>query len=107
MSVRLAVTLGDPRGIGPEIVARVLSDPPAAAEYVVIGPAGLIRDMPAAERIAVEESGVAVGLTDASRLSLSPEDAGRLAGRSVERAARLALAGEVDAIVTGPADRPT
>jgi len=32
----------------------------------------------------------------------SPEDAGRIAGQAVEEAVRLALAGEVDGIVTGP-----
>ena len=36
---RLAVTLGDPRGIGPEIVARALADERvrAACEVVVVG----------------------------------------------------------------------
>ena len=33
---------------------------------------------------------------------LSDEEAGRVAGQAIEEAARLALAGEVDAIVTGP-----
>ena len=39
---RLAVTLGDPRGIGPEIVARALADERvrAACEVVVVGPLG-------------------------------------------------------------------
>ena len=39
---RLAVTLGDPRGIGPEIVAAALRDPrvAAVAELVIIGPRG-------------------------------------------------------------------
>jgi len=103
MPPRIAVTLGDPRGIGPEIVARVLADPPAPATYIVIGPAGLIADIPAHRRIAVDDAGRTV--TPASRLALAAADAGGLAGRAVERAARLALAGEVDAVVTGPAEK--
>ncbi|MFO0071822.1 MAG: 4-hydroxythreonine-4-phosphate dehydrogenase PdxA, partial [Gemmatimonas sp.] len=49
--MRLALTLGDPRGIGPEIVGKALSDPriaalsasahgPNAVAWRVIGPRG-------------------------------------------------------------------
>ncbi|HXV86550.1 MAG TPA: 4-hydroxythreonine-4-phosphate dehydrogenase PdxA, partial [Gemmatimonadales bacterium] len=100
----MALTLGDPRGIGPEIVARVLAAPPAGADFVVIGPEGLIRSLPAAERIAVDPPGEAP-VTDASRLGLDAPRAGKLAGLAVERAARLALDRQVDAIVTGPAEK--
>ena len=102
MPPRVALTLGDPRGIGPEIIARVLADPPAPAEFTVIGPAGLIRDLPAARRISV---GAADTLNATTRLSLDVRDAGRLTGEAVERAAALALAGDVQAIVTGPAEK--
>jgi 4-hydroxythreonine-4-phosphate dehydrogenase len=34
--------------------------------------------------------------------TLPPEEAGRIAGEAVQEAARLAIAGEVDAVVTGP-----
>jgi 4-hydroxythreonine-4-phosphate dehydrogenase len=80
--LKLAITVGDPRGIGPEIVAAALADPrvTSAAEYVVIGS----RD-PAA--------------------GLSAPDAGRRAGEAVVRAVELALAGEVDGIVTAPLDK--
>ena len=39
----LAITLGDPRGIGPEIVAKALADPRVLSldmRPIVIGPAG-------------------------------------------------------------------
>jgi 4-hydroxythreonine-4-phosphate dehydrogenase len=90
---RLAVTLGDPRGIGPEITARALADERvrASAELVIVGPSGT--------EVAVGES---VG-------RWSPDDgaaaAGRLAGLAVERAVALALSGEVDGIVTAPLDK--
>jgi 4-hydroxythreonine-4-phosphate dehydrogenase len=90
---RLAVTLGDPRGIGPEVVAAAARDPrvQAAAILHVIGPTGTSVD--------VDE---AVGRWCASE---SVARAGHLAGRSVDRAIALALAGDVDGIVTAPLDK--
>lgn len=80
MRPRVALTVGDPRGIGPELVAKVTADPPAGAEYVVIGEA-----------------------TNAE--AVSPEAAGRAVKSQIETAVRMALAGEVQAIVTGPAEK--
>ena len=42
MKARLAMTVGDPRGIGPEIVAKALADPRVAGRFdiVVVGPRG-------------------------------------------------------------------
>ena len=39
---RLAITLGDPRGIGPEIVSAAIADSRvrARAEVVLVGPSG-------------------------------------------------------------------
>ncbi len=73
---RLAVTLGDPRGIGPEVVEEALAQP-IDAEVRLVGK---------------REAGS----------GFSEAEAGRVAGAAIETAARLALAGEVDAIVTGP-----
>ena len=91
--VRLAVTLGDPRGIGPEIVAAVLADADLArvASLVVVGPSGTPTP--------VDD---AVGTWSALG---TPADAGQLAGRAIERAVALALAGAVDGIVTAPIDK--
>jgi len=88
---RLAVTLGDPRGIGPEVVARALATP-LEAEITLIGADDQIARLTAARKVGV----------GAWEKGQGEEAAGRLAGRSVEHAVRLALAGEVDAIVTGP-----
>ena len=44
---RLAITLGDPRGIGPEIAARALAEP-LAAEITVVGAEDQIAGVPAA-----------------------------------------------------------
>ena len=98
---RLAVTLGDPRGIGPEITRAALEQP-LDAEITVVGPDDLITSIPAARRVGVgtwgQGTGESPGHARASR-------AGRLAGHAIETAVRLALAGEVDAIVTAPANK--
>ncbi len=73
---RLAVTLGDPRGIGPEVVAKALALGPLHADVVLLG--------------------------SRERDAASADVAGRIAGEAVAEAVRLALAGEADAVVTGP-----
>lgn len=72
---RLAVAVGDPRGIGPEVVRKALRQP-LDADVRIVG-----------------------GWEDGAPNDL---EAGRVAARGIEEAVRLALAGEVDAIVTGP-----
>jgi len=91
--LRLAITLGDPRGIGPEIVAAALADPTVAglASFTVIGPTGTV--------CRVDES---VGEW---RSGGSVAEAGAIAGRAIERAVELAKAGTCDGIVTGPIDK--
>lgn len=114
MPPRVAITLGDPRGIGPEVVSKTLADPPAEAEYVVIGPDELVAEVPAAdERIGVgtlggqraEEVGKAQASVSRPPALLDPEDAGRLTGAAVLKGVELALAGAVDAVVTAPAEK--
>lgn len=98
---RVAVTLGDPRGIGPEIIARALAEP-LPADITLIGADDQIGAIPASRRISVGTWNAGSGETaDHGRMLR----AGRIAGHAVEAAARLALAGEVDAIVTAPAHK--
>src|SRR5262245_24791837 len=93
MRPRLAVTLGDPRGIGPEVVAAALGDDEvrSACECVVVGPTGTA--VPAGESIGEWRS---AGGASA---------AGRLAGLAIEKAVAMARAGEVRGIVTAPIDK--
>ena len=90
---RLAVTLGDPRGIGAEIVAKMLTDGRAAraASLVIVGPTGA--------GVEVQE---AIGEW---RAKGDGALAGRLAGAAIERAVALARQGDVDGIVTAPIDK--
>ncbi len=92
-SLRLAVTLGDPRGIGPEVVSKAIRDPrvQAAATVRTVGPGGCGIDV-------AESIGEWRAADDAAT-------AGRLAALAVERAVDLARDGSVDGIVTAPLDK--
>ena len=96
------MTLGDPRGIGPEITERALAEP-AGAEVTVIGAEDQIAGIEAARRVSVGTWGLGSGERADDRARAIR--AGRLTGHAVETAVRLALAGEVDAIVTAPAHK--
>jgi 4-hydroxythreonine-4-phosphate dehydrogenase len=79
MRPRIAITLGDPAGIGPEIARAALdSGELPEADYRLIG----------------ETNGHSLGKP-------TPASA-RAAFAALEEAAQLALAGEIDAVVTGP-----
>ncbi len=99
---RLAVTLGDPRGIGPEITARALAGE-VEAEVTVLGAEDQIAAVPARARISVGSWGQGSGERDGDRGRAMR--AGRIAGHAVENAVKLARRGEVDAIVTAPAHK--
>jgi 4-hydroxythreonine-4-phosphate dehydrogenase len=102
MTPRLAVTLGDPRGIGPEIVRAALATP-IAAEVTVVGPEDLIADLPVSRKVGVGrwEAGSGEGSGDRARMM----KAGKLAGHAIEAAARLVREGEVDGVVTAPIEK--
>ena len=103
---RLALTVGDPAGIGPEIVLKALASsscPPA--EWVVYGPLALLEErsrrfsLPApatlaAAVVSVETAPVALGVVSA--------EGGRAAAAAVQAAVADALAGRVAGIVTAP-----
>jgi len=95
----LAVTLGDPRGIGPEVAFRAASalsatDPDARVLFVV--PEGI--DVPASFPYPTES----VKPWDGSAV-----DAGRVAALSIEHAVALAGLGRVGAVVTAPLHKPS
>ncbi len=98
---RVAITVGDPRGIGPEISRKVLQHPPENSDYVLIGPAEQVCDV-GVDSIVV---GGGRGKGEAGCADLPIEEAGRLTVLQVEKAVALALEGSVDAIVTGPAEK--
>lgn len=121
----IAITLGDPAGIGPEIIAKAFRDAPAAtAGCLVAGDVASMRrasgciagpgqpplpvlelDHPAEALqvpprcIPVWQVGAPVPLVPMGQVSAV---AGELAGRCVMWAAQAALRGEVAALVTAP-----
>ncbi|MCC7001725.1 MAG: 4-hydroxythreonine-4-phosphate dehydrogenase PdxA [Gemmatimonadaceae bacterium] len=110
----LAITLGDPRGIGPEIVRAALATRAvaSAADFRVLGPPGTgvdVTDAIGAWDEGVGEHAEASRSTAASRSAAADAErgarAGRLAGLAIERAVQLAQRGEVQGIVTAPIDK--
>ena len=90
---RLAITLGDPRGIGPELVQAMLDDDAIGdvCDLLVVGPRGTEVDVHESVGTWMPGGGAAL--------------AGRLAGDAVVRAVELAQAGAVRGIVTAPLDK--
>lgn len=125
MSKIIAVTMGDPAGIGPEIIIKSLAEGElSGAPAVVVGCASTLRRImamgitPQAElRIvnSVAEARFAPGIINVIDEPLADPDAlkpgvvqvaaGDLAYRCVTRATELALAGEVQAIATAPLNK--
>lgn len=79
----IGITVGDPAGVGPEVVRAALSDPrlPGGFDYRIIG----------------GDAAFPPGQS-------TPESA-RFAFSALEEAARLAGAGEIQAVVTGPVSK--
>jgi len=117
----VAVTMGDPAGIGAEIVVAAYPDLVAAADPVVVGDADVLR-----EAVAVRDSDLTVAAVDAVPETVDPEtipvvdldlvdappeygvvreDYGAASLAFVERAAELATDGAVDAIATAPINK--
>ncbi|HEX2251285.1 MAG TPA: 4-hydroxythreonine-4-phosphate dehydrogenase PdxA [Gemmatimonadales bacterium] len=99
---RVAIALGDPRGVGPEITARALADS-LAADVTVIGAEDQIAPLQASTKVSVGSWGLGSGESGADRNRAIR--AGRITGNAVEAAVKLALDGKVDAVVTGPAHK--
>lgn len=119
----LAVTLGDPAGIGPEVSLKALADPEvhALARCVLVGPAAVARRTAAWLCLAQPVAEVAPPFGDLpdgfpildtgplSAADVKPgelcAEGGRAGVTAVETAARLAMEGGVDAIVTAPLNK--
>jgi 4-hydroxythreonine-4-phosphate dehydrogenase len=120
----LALTIGDPVGIGPEIVARTLAEPPddVIARGLAVGDARSVRraakvsnldvQVRSVERVADArfEPGV-IDVLEQDCLSTDlpwgkvQAEAGRAAIAAIESAATAALRGEVAAVVTAPINK--
>jgi 4-hydroxythreonine-4-phosphate dehydrogenase len=121
---RIAITMGDAAGVGPEVIMKALAHRElyAIARPLVVGDA---RRLAAAGRIVKcglavraiagpDDAGFEPGTVDCIDLALVPEDTpfgklstacGEAAYRFIERAVALAVAREVDAICTAPLNK--
>ncbi len=102
--------MGDPAGIGPEVVLRALADPDRPKGRVLVyGPAAVLVER--ARRFLLREPEalgievVDVPMTDEAPLGRVSAAGGRAAAEAVLAAARDALAGRVSGLVTAPLNK--
>lgn len=102
-SLPLAITCGDPAGVGPEIVARLAAAPaPDGARYTLIGPASWLETVPAAAHV----NRVAVGAgTFRAEPGMPSVEGARVALAAMEEAAAGCRAGRYAAVTTGPVSK--
>lgn len=121
----IAVTMGDPAGVGPEIAIKALLKPKVrkVCKPVLIGDLGILRKT--TNQLGIEVSFKALSSPkEASgkkgvieildlknvdsrsfRIGEASVEGGRAAIQYIEKATRLALNGEVDAVATGPINK--
>lgn len=125
MTTNIAVTMGDPAGIGPEIIIKSLAGKELAgspvvvvgcartlqrvleqglAAPVVIRPIDTVSDAQFAPNV-INVLDEPLADPDALKPGVVQAQAGDLAWRCVKRAAELAMAGDVNAIATAPLNK--
>jgi 4-hydroxythreonine-4-phosphate dehydrogenase len=118
-NAKVAVTLGDPAGVGPEVIVKALAALPEQerGDFVIVGntealeranraaETGLsftLASAPAAGKIAVDEVELGAALPEIGKVSAVAGDA---SVRYISRAVDLALARQADVIVTAPINK--
>ena len=101
MPAELAITCGDPAGVGPEIIAAWLAaHATEARDVAVIGPAKWLASLDTRAKT------IAVGLEESSAMPGQPTGEGALvAWAAMERAAAGCRQGEFSGVVTGPVSK--
>lgn len=114
--------MGDPAGIGPEIIAKAFAHAPAPRRWLVIGDADVIRQAAGFAKMSldvrpiqrVEDATFAQGVDvldlknvklDELRMGQVSAMAGNAAFEAIREAIELAKAGRVDAVVTAPINK--
>jgi len=91
----IAVTLGDPRGVGPEVMEKAVRS--------------LVREIPEDALLILGHHGSDPGLAPFESVGIwdgSEAGAGTVTAAAIRRGVELALGGRVGALVTGPAHKP-
>lgn len=120
----IGITMGDPSGIGPEIIIKALGDPAVYKKcrpFVIgnelilrktAGSLGIDIDIaknPDLKQFSPDKDRIALIDPDSSTLEFSPGvptiTGGKSVGRYIEEAAKMALRGDIDAITTAPINK--
>jgi 4-hydroxythreonine-4-phosphate dehydrogenase len=107
MAVRIAISVGDPAGIGPEIIWRALAQPAPGVEYQVYGSRALISRLSEPVASAVPESAATwIDVSGIDEDAIAPGRPGPASGRlqveSLAAALDAVLEGRADALCTAP-----
>jgi len=100
----IGITMGDPAGIGPEVIAKALKDDRAGAagRTIVIGSAAVFQQvgggrLPILDAVRVDRRRIRPGRISAQ--------SGRAAARALQLGLQMTLDGRLDALVTGPVSK--
>jgi len=112
MPVRLAITLGDPSGIGPEVALKALAAelPADDAEYSLIGDRAFMERLNGQLRLGLDWLHPRATILESGNLGKATFNAGSLeAARAavswLEKSAELCLQGHVQGVVTAPVNK--
>jgi 4-hydroxythreonine-4-phosphate dehydrogenase len=109
--IRIGIALGDPDGIGPEVVLKALgrADLPAEARFILFGHEAVLASAERStglrldrERFPVDEAGVGPAPDPPSTHRGPRAGSGAVSFRCFKESVRAARAGRIDALVTGP-----
>lgn len=105
---KILLTLGDPNGIGPEIILKIFNDKEFLSEYdlKITGSKKILDYYASALKLSKIPSADIIQIPVPSQFKIEPGKvnryAGKIAGNSVKLAAKLCMSKEFDAMVTLP-----
>lgn len=109
--IRVAISLGDPNGIGPEVVLKALSDAELHSRVrpILVGPREALEAFPGLYNAAEQAAGGALAVVHTASFrpthgKMSAES-GHVSMVAVDTAVDLCLSGQADAMVTAPVSK--
>jgi 4-phospho-D-threonate 3-dehydrogenase / 4-phospho-D-erythronate 3-dehydrogenase len=106
---KIAITMGDPAGVGPEVSLKAAQSAEilALCQPILYGEPATLTDC--AERLGIQSAGFRIRPAGKAECAITPgtiqAEAGRLAADAIFAAIKDALEGEVDAVVTAPINK--
>ncbi|MEQ9105262.1 MAG: 4-hydroxythreonine-4-phosphate dehydrogenase PdxA [Rhodothermales bacterium] len=106
--IRVAISLGDPNGIGPEVVLKALSDADLHQRVrpILVGPREALEAFPGLYNAAEQAAGGALAVVHVASYrpvhGLLSAESGNVSMVAVDAAVDLCLTGQADAVVTAP-----